>query len=73
MMNRLKTLNPNATTYYNLPLSEALIDDGDGRVCLQESNTLYNVSRLCYAVPCCACFPACSLCIVCVSSCLDHL
>ena len=45
MMNRLKALSSNDTTYYNLPLDEELIDDGVGRLCLQESNTLYNVSR----------------------------
>ena len=46
MMDRLRKLNPNDTSYYNLPLDEGLIDDGDGRLCIQESSTLYNVSRL---------------------------
>ena len=50
MINRLKAVSPNVTTYYNLPLNEALIDDGSGRLCLQEGNTLYNVSCRCNAV-----------------------
>ena len=43
-MDRLSKLSPNDTTYYNMPLEEGLIDDGDGRLCIQESDTLYNVS-----------------------------
>lgn len=47
MLKRLKQLNLNETTYHGLPLGESLIDDGSrGRLCVQEPNTLYNVSLL---------------------------
>ena len=45
MLDRLKQLNASDSVYNGLPLDETLIfDEGTGRLCMQEENTLYNVS-----------------------------
>ena len=47
MLDRLKQLNTSAAGYNGLTLDEALIlDQGTERLCMQEENTLYNVSPL---------------------------
>ena len=52
MLDRLKQLNTSEAVYNGLPLDEALIfDEGTERLCMQEENTLYNVSLL-SLVPC---------------------
>lgn len=53
MLNRLRALSSsNETTYNGLPLNETLIDDGSGQLCMQEANTLYNVSSLALSLRC---------------------
>ena len=45
MLDRLRQLNTSEAVYNGLPLNEALIfDEGTERLCMQEENTLYNVS-----------------------------
>jgi len=46
VLNRLSALNSGDMLYNGMPLNEGLIDDGSGRLCMQETNTLYNVSCL---------------------------
>lgn len=41
MQSRLKKLLPDNSSYFGMPLTESLIPDNNGSLCMQETNTLY--------------------------------